>query len=122
MMTGMKMEIIKNNRIYNEKTAAQQTRTNMLLMFITSKKTFSLSRRLKYPKSTVSAIPDMMPDGVNTEINSVFHFRFIINRPAYYGGSAKLAALQRTGTYPNLTVNSSECGNVRRMVSVSSTY
>ena len=45
-----------------------------ILMLITSKKTSSLSRRLKYPQSTVSAIPDMMPDGVNTEINSVFHF------------------------------------------------
>lgn len=70
------MKIIKkiNKRIANQNTAAQQTRVNRLLMLITSKKTSSLSRRLKYPLSTVSAIPDMMPDGVNTEINSVFHF------------------------------------------------
>ncbi|WP_391529978.1 hypothetical protein [Enterobacter cloacae] len=46
----------------------------ILFILMTSKKTSSLSRRLKYPQSTVSAIPDMMPDGVNTEINSVFHF------------------------------------------------
>ncbi|CAH5920292.1 hypothetical protein AI2905V1_4553 (plasmid) [Enterobacter cloacae] len=76
MIIGMNIEIIKkiNNRIANENTAAQQTIANRLLMLITSKKTSSLSRRLKYPQSTVSAIPDMMPDGVNTEINSVFHF------------------------------------------------
>ncbi|MCM7559598.1 MULTISPECIES: hypothetical protein, partial [Enterobacteriaceae] len=34
----------------------------------------------------------------------------------------KLAALQRTGTYPNLTVNSCSSCNDRRMVSVFSAY
>lgn len=88
MIIGMNIEIIKkiNNRIANENTAAQQTIANRLLMLITSKKTSSLSRRLKYPQSTVSAIPDMMPDGVNTEINSVFHFDSLLTFPLYYGG------------------------------------
>lgn len=60
--------------IINDRIVVQQTNTKMLLIFITSKKISSRSRRLKYPQRTINAIPDIILDGVNTETISVFHF------------------------------------------------
>lgn len=60
--------------IINDRKVVQQTNTKMLLIFITSKKISSRSRRLKYPQRTINAIPDIILDGVNTETISVFHF------------------------------------------------
>ncbi len=70
-----KKDVIKNKMIIiNDRIVVQQTNTKMLLIFITSKKISSRSRRLKYPQRTINAIPDIILDGVNTETISVFHF------------------------------------------------
>ena len=72
----IKKDVIKKIKmiIINDRIVVQQTNTKMLLIFITSKKISSRSRRLKYPQRTINAIPDIILDGVNTETISVFHF------------------------------------------------